>query len=105
MPVQFRDFEAAVAALMFPAPMRAAGHAMKKLGGLDVAVFGVTVGLRIVAKSHPHREESGDDFRWLDASLRERRPGVSRAFCGAQAGESECFDRIPGCAQKATYAA
>ena len=105
MTVQFCDFNASVAAFAFPSFVGAAGHAMKKLGDLDIAVFGVAVGLGVVAQAHPHREKSGGDFRWIDAPLCQRRPDVSRAFCGAQAGESECIDWTPGRAQKAAYAA
>jgi len=103
--MQFCHFHAAIRARALPSPVGSAGHAVKELGGLYVAVFGVTIRLRVVAKAHLHRKKSGDDFLRIDASLCKHRPGVSRAFCGAQAGEPECFDRTARHAQKLAYAA
>ena len=105
MSMQVLDVDAAVIALSLPASVSSAGHAMKKLRGLDVAVFRVTIRLRVVTKSHSNGKKSGSDFRWIDAPLCQRRPDVSRAFCGAQSGEPERFDWTPRCAQKLAYAA
>lgn len=60
MSVQLRDFEAAVAALPFPAPMRAACKAVEELGGLYVAIFDVAIGLRVVAKCTKCRAHGAD---------------------------------------------
>jgi len=85
--------------------MSSAGHAMEKLGSLDIAVFRVAIRLWVVTKAHPNGKKNGSDFRWIDAPFCQRRPYVSRAFCGAQAGEAERFDWTPRCAQNAACAA
>lgn len=69
--VQHRHFNAAIAAFVFPLLMSTAGHAVKELGGLYVAVFGVAIGLRVVAHSHPHCKKCSCNFRRFDASLRK----------------------------------
>lgn len=105
MAVQLCHLHAAIIALTLPALMSSASHAMEELGGLDIAVFRVPIRLRVITQSHPNDKKSGGDFRWFDAPLCQRRPDVSRALCGAQSGEPECFDWTPRCAQMLAYAA
>lgn len=96
-----------VRSLLLPAPVRADGHAVDQLRGLDALELGPPFSLRVVRKPHLHRQPYGEGLDRNHAGTAQTSPGDAgtvgrrqatepKRLLGA-AGPLQRLDRLQGC--------